>query len=279
LSPAEFSAALAAGELTDDLGEPGRDDRYGYGLINAQKAVITATRLANGQGVDPGPILVASASTLNFGSFSNNLSVTLQNVGTGSLTITGVSANAPWVTITPPPTSSGLGEYRININRSTLIDGAYQATLTFGSSANQVQVTLIMQVSSMGTTADAGLLYVIVVDENGDTVVRARLVTTTDGTYPFTINNVPAGQYRLFAGTDADDDAVLCDAGESCGALATLDSPTVIAVNEDLQDLDFESSFRVNLNTSGIQSQASATESSRDEMILNFSKQSVVEQP
>ncbi|MCR9259511.1 MAG: S8 family serine peptidase [Pseudomonadaceae bacterium] len=279
LSPAEFNAALTAGELTDDLGEPGRDDRYGYGLINAQKAVITATLLANGQGVDPGPILAASASTLNFGSLSNNLSVTLQNVGTGSLTITGVSANAPWVTIIPPPTGSGLGEYRININRSALIDGAYQATVTFGSSANQVQVTLIMQVSSMGTTADAGLLYIILVNQEGETVVPARLVTTTDGTYPFAINNVPAGQYRIFAGTDADDDAVLCDAGESCGALATLDSPTVLAVNENLQDLDFEASFRVNLNTSGIQGQVSESAPTRDDNTVNFSKQNVVMQP
>jgi serine protease len=279
LSPAEFSAALSAGDLTDDLGEPGRDDRYGYGLINAQKAVIAATLLANGQGVDPGPILVASASTLNFGSFSNNLSVTLQNVGTGNLSITGVSANAPWVAITPPPTGNGLGEYQININRSNLIDGAYQATLTFGSTANQVQMTLIMQVSSMGTTADAGLLYVILVNEEGETVVPARLVTTTDGTYPFTINNVPAGQYRLFAGTDADDDAVLCDAGESCGALATLDSPTVVAVNANLQGLDFESSFRVNLNTSGIQGQTPGAIPNRENSELRFSKQDVVLQP
>ncbi|XOV82566.1 MAG: S8 family serine peptidase [bacterium] len=277
LTPAQFSAALAAGELTDDLGEPGRDDRYGYGLINAQKAVIAATLLANGQGVDPGPILVASASTLNFGSFSNNLRLTLQNVGTGALSITGVSANAPWVTITPPPTGNGLGEYQININRTGLADGAYQARLTFGSTANQVQVTLIMQVSRMGTTADAGLLYVILVDENGETVVPARLVTTNDGTYPFTINNVPAGQYRLFAGTDADDDAVLCDAGESCGALATLDAPTVIAVNANLQDLDFESSFRVNLNTSGIATQGAPAAQNSPATQLSFQKPAIDE--
>ncbi len=259
LTPAQFNAALTAGELTDDLGDPGRDDRFGYGLINAQKAVITATLLANGQGINPGPILVASASTLNFGGFNNTLSLNLQNVGTGNPTVSGASANAPWITLTPPATTNGLGVYQINVDRQSLADGAYQAVITFNSSANQVQVNIIMQVSSAGITADAGLMYIILVDENGDTVIPARLVTTVDGSYPFTLNNVPAGQYRLFAGTDADDDEVLCDTGEACGAFATLDSPTIVAVNDNLSDLEFESSFRVNLSSNGlVQSQAQA---------------------
>lgn len=278
LTPAQFNAALSAGELTDDLGDPGRDDHFGYGLINAQKAVITATRLANGQGIDPGPILTASASTLNFGGFNNTLSLNLQNVGTGNLTISGASANAPWIALAPPPTANGLGVYQINIDRSDLADGAYQAVLTFNSSANRVQVNIIMQVSSAGITADAGLMYIILVDENGDTVVPARLVTTTDGSYPFTLNNVPAGQYRLFAGTDADDDAVLCDAGEACGAFATLDSPTIVAVNDNLRNLEFESGFRVNLS-SNVVTQSQTQAGSTNYRALAFDKQNVIVAP
>ena len=64
LTPDEFDNALAAGDLTDDLGTPGRDNIYGFGLINAQMAVLAALALATGQGSNPGPILTASASNL-----------------------------------------------------------------------------------------------------------------------------------------------------------------------------------------------------------------------
>ncbi|MDH4039287.1 MAG: S8 family serine peptidase, partial [Gammaproteobacteria bacterium] len=42
LSPADIDALLIRGELSDDLGVPGRDNEYGYGLINAQRAVLAA---------------------------------------------------------------------------------------------------------------------------------------------------------------------------------------------------------------------------------------------
>lgn len=248
LSPAQFNAALIAGDLTDDLGAPGRDDEFGHGLINAQKAVLAAQQLASGTGADPGPILSASASTLNFGGFLQQLEISLLNIGTGSLTITSVSADAPWVTVTAPASSDGLGTYTVAIDRTGLIDGAYQAQLTFASNANDITVTLIMQVSSLSFSADAGLFYVILVNANGDTEAQT-LATADQGEYPFSFTNVAAGQYRLFAGSDADDDVKLCDAGEACGAYPTLDSPEFIAINGDLTNLDFESGFRVNLVT------------------------------
>ena len=250
LTPAQFNTALIAGDLTDDLGSPGRDDQYGYGLINAAKAISTALLLANGQGSNPGPVITSSTSTLNFGALQNNLNLTLQNVGTGDPVITSVSASEPWVEVTTPGTSDGLGEYQITINRTGLSDGAYQATVTFTSDANDIVLTLIMQVTSLNFAADAGLFYVILVDDDGVTALPAVLVNATQGEYPFTVNNVPAGEYRLFAGSDADDDAKLCDAGEACGAYPTLDAPAFIAVNSNLNNLDFESGFRVNLSTS-----------------------------
>ena len=256
LTPAEFDAALIAGDLTDDLGATGRDDEFGHGLINAQKAVLAATALANGQGADPGPILVSSTSTLNFGGFLNTLDVTLSNIGTGTVTVTNVAADQPWVTITPPGSSDGLGTYQIAINRAGLVDGAYQSTIDVQSDANNLSISLIMQVSSISQSADAGLHYVILVDANGETVLPAVLVTANQGAYPFTINNVPAGEYRLFAGSDYDDDSFLCDAGEACGAYPALEDPVIIAVSEDQSGLDFESGFRINLNVSSNDQQA-----------------------
>ena len=84
-------------------------------------------------------------------------------------------------------------------------------------------------------------------------------IAVVDGTYPFVITDVPNGEYRLFAGTDSDDDNFLCDAGEACGAYPTLDSPAFIPVNGDRDDLDFESGFRVNLTTNAARAGGTST--------------------
>lgn len=42
LTPQAITNLLASGALTDDLGAPGKDDQFGYGLINASKAVTAA---------------------------------------------------------------------------------------------------------------------------------------------------------------------------------------------------------------------------------------------
>jgi len=259
LTPTQFTTALIAGDLTDDLGAPGRDDQYGFGLINAQKAVVTAARLANGQGSDPGPILVSTASTINFGSFLDTLTFRVQNIGTGEISITNVSASQTWIGIDPPASSDGLGEYTITIDRSGLSDGSYLERLTVDSDSGSLQVNLIVQVARVSVTADAGLFYIIVVDSNDAAIVPAQRVNATLGEYHFSIDGIPAGQYRLFAGSDADDDAVLCDAGEACGAYPTLDSPTLIAINEDLTELDFDAGFRVNLTSSSALPQQNGT--------------------
>lgn len=253
LTPQEFDQALAAGDLTDDLGSAGRDNTFGFGLINAQKAVVAALSLATGQGSDPGPILTASASNLNFGALLDNLDFTVQNVGTGSLTINAVTTDQPWLSATSTNIDAdGLGTYTLIVDRSVVPDdGTYTAGVTVDSDANDVTLTAIMQVVSFGVDADAGLHYVILVDGNGISVGQTQ-TTITGGVYPFSIDVLP-GQYQLFAGTDSDDDAFLCDAGEACGGYRTLDSPEVLSVNGNTSGLEFLSEFRVNLGASGIQ--------------------------
>ena len=42
LSVEDLEALLVRGDLSDDLGIPGRDDQYGEGLINSQRALLAA---------------------------------------------------------------------------------------------------------------------------------------------------------------------------------------------------------------------------------------------
>ena len=87
------------------------------------------------------------------------------------------------------------------------------------------------------------------VDSDGNSDLPAAVVSVTDGEYHFRLSNAPFGQYRVFAGTDADDDNLLCDDGEACGAYRTLDSPVTISVNGDITGIDFSSTFRSSLSS------------------------------
>jgi len=257
LTPQEFEAALVAGDLTDDLGTPGRDDTFGYGLINAQKAVIKALALANGSGTVTAPVLVATPSSVNFGAFDETFDVTVSNAGGGSLNITQVSSNQPWLSAQALNTDSdGLGSYRLTVDRSFgggLADGTYSGTITFTSSANTFVLSMVMQVSSLDLIADAGFHYIVLVDASTNETQFTVNATATNGVYDFNFANVPPGSYKIFAGTDSDNDNFLCDSGEACGSYKTIDSPETILVNDaDLTGINFISGFRTNLfNLSG----------------------------
>jgi serine protease len=248
LTPAEFDAAITSGRITDDLGAAGRDDSFGFGLINAQKAIAEANRLAAGQGRDPGPVLSASVSTLNFGAFLNEQPLQVSNLGTGTLTIASVTTSKPWITLTPPA-GGGLGTYTVRVNRTGLADGVHTGTITFDGSSNDVTVTVILQISSVDLSANAGLHFVILVDNDGKSNIPAVITRANNGEYTFTINNVPNGEYRIFAGTDSDNDDFLCDAAEACGAYPTLDQPERLSVNSNRSGLTFLSGFRLNLDS------------------------------
>jgi serine protease len=63
LTPQKVAELLASGALTDDLGAPGKDDQFGYGLINASKAVAAA----GGGSVPSGSFQVIDPTLQNFG--------------------------------------------------------------------------------------------------------------------------------------------------------------------------------------------------------------------
>ena len=61
---------------------------------------------------------------------------------------------------------------------------------------------------------------------------------------------MPPGDYQIIAGTDADNDLFVCDAGEACGAYLTLDQPSDITVdNADLSGIDFPIGHSVGIGT------------------------------
>lgn len=239
LTPQEVDDLLVRGELSDDLGTPGRDDAYGYGLINAQRA-IRASLAAGGNPVADDPLLSASAETLNFAGNSGVLELELRNSGEGQLELLAVETSEPWLTIEPiSVTSDGLGLYRVSVERGGLADGVYGADIIARSSVNSLAVRVIMSVGGHTTSADVGLIYILLLDQETGEPLQQFGASARDGKYRFTFSDLPGGRYSLAAGTDADNDLFICDAGEACGAWLTLDQPLEINLDSDRNDINF----------------------------------------
>lgn len=237
-------ALLQQGKMTDDAGPPGRDDRYGYGILNAGRALQSASD-------NPGPPvaeLATSTRQLNFGNTINQLDLFLSNRGSGTLQVLEVSTDQPWLTVDAADVDTdGLGRYRLVLDRERLPDnGLVEATVIARSTSNSVSVR-VLAAGGGNLAADVGTLYLLVYDPETDEAVAQALLRNQNGTYPFLLEDVAPGEYELYAGSDADNDLFICDAGEACGAWLTLDQPATLVLEEDRDDIEFPVDFLVNL--------------------------------
>ncbi len=244
LSPADFDHLIAGtagtSPITEDLGPPGRDDSYGYGLLNANLAVLAALDLAS-MPVPQVPALILSTTTLDFGVLDDTLPLDATNAGRGALAVTSMTADQPWVSVSP----GAAGNNTVTVDRTGLAPGTYSAVITVTSNGGTETVTVRVTVpSSTGIQGgDLGLVYVLLVDPKTEVVV-AQTSTTGGVGYAFTLPDVPPGDYELAAGTDLDDDGYVNDDGEAFGAYRLTSDVQVVHVPADQAGLDFPMRFQ-----------------------------------
>jgi serine protease len=109
-----------------------------------------------------------------------------------------------------------------------------------------------MQHFTATTTDDAGLHYIGVFDP--DTLNRIAFSTAevSNGSYDYTVSDVPFGEYLIYAGTNFDNDADICDPGEACGAYLSLNQPAPVLVDSDQSSLDFATGFDLFLGATNV---------------------------
>lgn len=254
LTPSDLDSLLAGNHpsapgarITKDLGLPGKDVLYGYGLIDAPLAVSAALAIAGGSG-GLGSILSLSAQRLNFDSFLNTLYLDVSNRGSGTLTISGVSSNRPWITVSP---TSGTAPLRIavSVDRTGLAEGEYSGIVTVNSDATQGDpegsVEVSLKVVSGPQEGDVGTLYVLAVDPETQFTV-AEAVTDSQGHYSYLTPFLPEGEYLFFAGTDRDEDGWICDTAEACGYYP---DPVQVSPGATIPGIDFLVANMVNIQS------------------------------
>jgi len=247
LSPSDVDTLLASGNLTNDIGTAGRDDLFGYGLIDAFKAVKEAQTLSNG-GVPPvlPPLVTASPSSLTLGSTSSGI-LTTSNVGGGNPTITSFSVNTSWLSVTTNTVDNdtGLGSYNVNIDRTNLPDSTYTGKITFNIDTGTVLKTLDVQVSiivgTVITDGDIGTQFVLLLNPTtGELVDQAIPIKNINGEYNYQFTQIPVGSYQILGGSDIDNDLLICQLGESCGGFPVLNKLSNILITDaNIFGLDF----------------------------------------
>ena len=255
LTPDQFDLALEAGLITEDLGAAGRDNQFGYGLIDALKAVQEAQRLNVGGGLPA--VIVANPKFINIGSdAADQISVvlTVQNGGEENLFIQSVSVNtlaSAWISVTPTTIdANGLGEYRVDVDKTDLALGLYSAYITIASDdTSDVVLPVTLRNGFFIGGGNSGFHYIMLVDANSNRRIAQSEVgfSSMIGGYPFEFAGLAPGQYYLYAGTDLDNDYILGDGGESFGAYLTIDQPTTLTLSDNLTDLDFNTGFNFSL--------------------------------
>ncbi|MGO1461399.1 MAG: S8 family serine peptidase [Marinobacter sp.] len=255
---------LMNGELTCGSGRCSRSAELGWGLLDAGRSVLAASSVTVSDFLTASPSVV-SLSTEGKHSASINLSV--YGSESGGITIESVSAAAPWLRLDSAPVN---GDSGTNFDiRVTLLPGALDAGLSErttivvkyrGDKSRKLEIPVIGQRVTDQQARDAGQHFVLLVDpeSRGDvyTTVAQTSATAKNGRYQFSfipddgvepkqLNEVPPGDYILVAGSDLDNDGLICHAGEACAEypVAGLREEITIRQNESVTGIRMTTSY------------------------------------
>jgi len=220
MTPQQLDTFIENGEITNNINQDQtkmRSDEFGYGLVDALKAVQIANNFGNPQELPP--ILATSISSAIMYEGTNTLEFTISNLGGGEFGILSYDVNKFWASISPKNIgSNGLGTYTLSINRSSLAQGNSTLRIEFVSSTGAIayiDVTII--VGSVISSIDVGFQYLLLIDKFTGKVSHQLTANAVGGSYEFFHDSIPVGSYYVTVGTDNDNDLEICGDGEFCG--------------------------------------------------------------
>ncbi len=248
LTPAQIETLLK--DTAVDLGAPGRDNDYGYGLVDAYEAVFTAQ---NGVGTGT-PVLGVTPLALSFGAHTSTLSAQVANFGSGALDVTTVTPDMPWLgalAVASTSSASDTASITVSIDRTGLADGSYSGTVTVDSNggAQVIDVSMIVD-----TTPPPNIdLFVVLLDSVTFDPVAGATVNPSTG-LDYAISDPPAGDYYLVCGSDDDNDGSIFGPGDLYGGMyPSMNDPIVLTIgaHQTLSGRNFPVSAFAGLMASG----------------------------
>ena len=246
MTPADFDSALTLGKLTSSAGgASGKTQAFGYGLVDAAKSVAYALDKARTGG--GGAYLSADPAVLDFGTSGSTQALTVRKVGAAAVRDISPLVFARWLTIARTASSALEDTYTLSVDRTGLAAGAYSVVVritdTLGATTD---VTVSMVVASPVATSSSGTaVYVLVWDfTQRRTVAFVELDPSTLAARPFRLAPARSSNtYLLVAGSDADNDGVICEVGELCSAWPISDKLSAISSSRPTADVALSVGF------------------------------------
>ncbi|MFB3906063.1 MAG: S8 family serine peptidase [Acidobacteriota bacterium] len=239
LSPEQIKQILEQSAL--DIGEPGEDEYYGFGLVDPVEA------LKKVMDVIAAPAkLIVSTSKMDFGYIQTEMTATVSNGGGGTLDVYDPAVvlhkGSGWLTV-----SKSGSVLTVTVNRTGLADGEYTGEIQLESNGGDETIQVVMQVGTPSGIGNLGKVYVLALDPRTLETVRTTEAVDLeeegkkDGKFEFKFHPMFAGYYFVVAGNDADEDGWIFEDDEYWGLYPVSSEPSLVQVrpNEDSSSIDF----------------------------------------
>jgi len=222
MTPADFDSALVAGRLTSPVaGQSSKTKEYGYGLVDAAKSVAYALEKKQSGGSTPSYLSVDPA-ILDFGSTGSTQALNIRKFGTAAVRDVSPLVSAKWLKIVKSSSSTSADTYVLSVDRTGVAPGAYSVILRVTDTSGLTQdVVVSMRVAgSTATSSSATPVYILVWDAiSQKTVAFVQVDSTTLNERDFNLTPLKSTTtYLLIAGSDSDNDRVICEVGDLCSA-------------------------------------------------------------
>lgn len=239
LNHEKLNIKLMAGELTAmNCGNAmcPKNAELGWGLLDAGKSTLAALTTYVPDLLMASPALVTLSSE---GILSTAVSLSVYGSNPGAITIDSVSVAAPWLRLEPSSfvgaTGTDFPDLNITLLPEALDAGVSERTAIIIDYTSDIRRRLEIPVIGQRVTdqqaRDAGRHFVLLVAPEPQGELYTTVAQTTaiaengqyrfafvpdDGVEPRMLNEVPPGDYILVAGSDLDNDGLICHAGEAC---------------------------------------------------------------
>ncbi len=206
-----------------DLGTTGKDDYYGYGLLNTYAAVTDALSQVQS------PILFPFPKTLKFeGTSPASKSAILKNIAnSNSIVVTGITKDqgASWVSFSQSGTADATGmKVTVSVNTSGIADGSTHTErlkITWNDGFNDwtdYVYILYNSIGFAGGAADVGDVYVVAIDYYSTSdVIQYYTVTNINQSFVYSLTGLPTGTYIIGASTDRNNDGYIFEFDDTYG--------------------------------------------------------------
>jgi len=218
LTPLQIEQMLTS--TAYDLGTLGRDNEYGFGLVNAFHAVSFAKN-----GTLPGVPSLYVSKKVFLDTVVNTSNTSVLNMGGGVLSAISAAPNAAWLTATLNQTSAP-ATLSLTANPAGQPQTILTASVAVATNAGNKNIQVFFD---NRPAPDPGLVTVELGDINGNTV--ATTTTSRAQGFAYQFNNIAPGNYYIVAGVDRDGNGTPGDNwGEYIGTYPLLGSFQQVSV-------------------------------------------------